>query len=58
MKSFKIGDGVTPVTGSMKNEYGTIVNFYQEKNQILVRFGSDQQFYFSPEELIYWQERE
>ncbi|OZC91500.1 hypothetical protein CH282_02050 [Rhodococcus sp. 06-418-1B] len=38
----------------MSGVYGTVVWFYEEKNQILVRFGATQQMYFAPDELKRW----
>ena len=56
MDGFEIGDGVTPNSGPMAGVYGTVVWFYQEKKQLLVRFGSSQQMYFAGEELKRWGE--
>ena len=36
MDGFEIGDGVTTVDGPMKGVYGTVVWFYEEKQQLLV----------------------
>ncbi|WP_415976656.1 hypothetical protein [Rhodococcus sp. 077-4] len=54
MDGFEIGDGVTAVDGPMKGIYGTVVWFYEEKQQMLVRFGASQQMYFAADELKRW----
>ncbi|MEH6795468.1 MAG: hypothetical protein V7694_15170 [Rhodococcus sp. (in: high G+C Gram-positive bacteria)] len=56
MDGFEIGDGVTPRSGPMTGLYGTVVWFYEEKKQLLVRFGASQQMYFAGEELKRWGE--
>ncbi|MEW2018265.1 hypothetical protein [Rhodococcus sp. NPDC076796] len=54
MDGFEIGDGVTTVDGPMKGVYGTVVWFYEEKQQLLVRFGASQQMYYAAKELKRW----
>lgn len=56
MDGFEIGDGVTTVSGPMSGVYGTVVWFYEEKRQMLVRFGATQQMYFTADELKRWGE--
>ncbi|OZC91582.1 hypothetical protein CH254_03465 [Rhodococcus sp. 06-412-2C] len=56
MDGFGIGDGVTPLSGPMGGVYGTVVWFYEEKHQLLVRFGASQQMYFAGDELKRWGE--
>jgi hypothetical protein len=56
MDGFEIGDGVTTVDGPMSGLYGTVVWFYEEKQQLLVRFGASQQMYYAAEELKRWGE--
>lgn len=34
---------------------GTVIAYYPAKNQYLVRFGTNQQLYFGPDDLIVWQ---
>ena len=38
----------------MRGIYGTVVWFYEEKQQVLVRFSGSQQMYFPPDELRRW----
>ncbi|WP_265455568.1 hypothetical protein [Enterococcus sp. HY326] len=54
MKQFKIGDGVTPLDGPFKGIYGVVV-FYDEKEQVLVRFTGSQQLYFAEMDLRLWE---
>ena len=54
MDGFEIGDGVTPLSGPMKGMYGTVVWFYEDKQQSLVRFGASQQMYSAADELKRW----
>lgn len=54
MDGFEVGDGVTPVSGHMTGMYGTVVWFYEEKQQLLVRFGASQQMYYAADELKRW----
>lgn len=54
MAAFEVGDGVTATGGPMSGVSGTVVWFYEERNQILVRFGATQQMYFAPDELKRW----
>lgn len=56
MYGFEVGDGVTPLSGPMAGMYGTVVWFYEEKQQLLVRFGASQQMYYAAEELKRWGE--
>ena len=39
----------------MSGVYGTVVWFYKEKDQILVRFGASQQMYYTADELKLWE---
>ncbi|MGJ9413351.1 hypothetical protein ACHAAC_11655 [Aeromicrobium sp. CF4.19] len=54
MDEFAVGDGVTAKGGPMKGLYGTVVWFYEDKDQLLVRFGGTQQMYFTADELERW----
>lgn len=54
MGGFEVGDGVTAVEGPMRGVYGTVVWFYEDEQQILVRFGATQQLYFAAHELKRW----
>ncbi|OZC64656.1 hypothetical protein CH306_18505 [Rhodococcus sp. 15-725-2-2b] len=56
MDGFEVGDGVTPLTGPMAGMYGTVVWFYEDKQQLLVRFGASQQMYYAADELKRWGE--
>ncbi|WP_176459068.1 MULTISPECIES: hypothetical protein [unclassified Rhodococcus (in: high G+C Gram-positive bacteria)] len=56
MDGFEVGDGVTPLIGPMAGMYGTVVWFYEDKQQLLVRFGASQQMYYAADELKRWGE--
>jgi len=53
MQNFKIGAMVKlpqPYLGIL----GTVIAYYETKNQYLVRFGASQQLYFKPKKLELW----
>ncbi|MDV0430689.1 hypothetical protein RXV91_07385 [Lactiplantibacillus sp. DA1] len=54
MQTLKIGTTVKlphPYLGIA----GTVIAFYPAKHQYLVRLGTNQQLYFSPDDLVIWQ---
>lgn len=55
MQKFKIGDGVSVISGPMKGLYGVIVYFYEEKGEYLVRFTGQQQLYYTEDQIQLWE---
>ncbi|MDA9462081.1 hypothetical protein B835_2009 [Enterococcus mundtii 3F] len=55
MNKFKIGDGVTVITGPFKGIYGVIVFYDKNKKKYLVRFTGNQQFYYLEDEIKMWE---
>ncbi|SEI91245.1 hypothetical protein SAMN04487995_2518 [Dyadobacter koreensis] len=51
---FRIGDGVSVITGPLKGIYGTVIFFDEETSKYLIRFTGSQQIYFSEGEIIFW----
>ncbi|MBC1417726.1 hypothetical protein [Listeria fleischmannii] len=54
MKTFQIGDTVYIEEGVMKHNVGTVVYFLEKEQKYLVRIGSEQQFYYLPEQITLW----
>lgn len=54
MNKFKTGEGVTVISGPMKDLYGIIVWYNEKDSTYLVRFTGQQQLYYTEDQIKYW----
>ncbi|MDV4149442.1 hypothetical protein R0131_01195 [Clostridium sp. AL.422] len=57
MGKFKVGDGVTVIDGPMKGIYGTVIYLNKKKEQYLIRFTANQQFYYYEDQIKLWESK-